>query len=268
MKKEFEEIFIRAGLEYVTALDFEDCRVINPRLLNKLSFSPKSVIAFLVPYFVDEPLNFSAYAASLDYHTVINEIGKGLLGELGALNPKNSFALFADHSPIDERGAAAFGGLGIIGDNRLLINEKYGTYVFIAEIISDLDVEAIGEAENKEIKYCEHCNRCKGACPSGALREPLNPCLSAITQKKGELSEEEIKIMLDADTVWGCDACQRVCPHNSSVALTPISAFYGERITRLTTAEIEKMSDEDFFVRAFSWRGKNTVLRNLKYLGY
>ena len=268
MDHQLNEIFLKSGIEYASALKYEDCREINPGLIKKLGFIPRSVIMFLLPYFVSIPQNFSAYASSVDYHILLNKIGEEILLELKKLYPENQFAIFGDHSPIDERKAAATCGLGIIGDNGLLINEKYGSYVFIGEFISDLEGESLGEIKREEIKYCEHCGKCKNACPTAALSNCENACLSAITQKKGELSEEEVSLMLSQNTVWGCDACQRACPYNSAPAFTPVSSFYTDRIDALSSADIERMSDEEFASRAFSWRGRNTILRNLKYLGY
>ena len=69
------------------------------------------------------------------------------------------------------------------------------------------------------------------------------------------------------DTAWGCDVCQEVCPHNLLPRLTPIELFKEGRIDCLTEELVEGMTKEEFASRAFAWRGKKTVLRNLKILG-
>jgi len=158
-------------------------------------------------------------------------------------------------------------GLGILGENGLLINEKYGSYVFISEIITDLPVSEISERALCKISVCEGCGACKVACPTGKLLGN-GECLSDLTQKRGEIDENTSKLMRKINTVWGCDECQRVCPHNFNKEKTPIADFYLDRIELLTTDDILNMSKAEFSTRAFSWRGKNTVLRNLKELGY
>ena len=65
------------------------------------------------------------------------------------------------------------------------------------------------------------------------------------------------------NTAWGCDLCQSSCPHNKSALQTPIEFFRRDRIQHLTSEAVEKMSKEEFKSRAFAWRGKRTLLRNL-----
>ena len=265
---QLKNVFSEINVEFFSTIKYCDCRVINLGLSKNLDFQPKSATLFLLPYYVDFAENFSVYAASRDYHLIVKEIGEIILPKLSAAFPDNNFAIFGDHSPIDERRAAASAGLGVFGDNGLLINEKYGSYVFIAEIISDVSPELLGLEDNKEIGYCEHCGLCRSACPTAILGGGSCDCLSAITQRKGELTESEVEIMKSCNTVWGCDVCQRVCPHNKDAKVTPISLFHDDRITRLSTDTVEAMSNAEFSKRAFSWRGKKTILRNLKLLGY
>ena len=73
--------------------------------------------------------------------------------------------------------------------------------------------------------------------------------------------------MRKCDTVWGCDACQLACPHNRAVLAaekdTAIPYFRENRQIRLDTAALEAMTDQEFSARAYAWRGKNTIRRNL-----
>ena len=85
---------------------------------------------------------------------------------------------------------------------------------------------------------CEDCGRCKTACPTGILRGEGKDCLSAITQKKGELTHEEERLILENNTVWGCDACQSCCPYTirakaRGTVYTPIPYFKEECIIEL-----------------------------------
>ena len=105
------------------------------------------------------------------------------------------------------------------------------------------------------------------------IKCPMNiegcDCLSAISQKKGKLTEEERNLLIKYDTVWGCDICQEVCPHTKRAIseksiYTPIDFFYQNRIELLTKEKIMSMSDDEFSSRAFSWRGRETIMRNIE----
>ena len=267
MVSEINEFFKNQNIEYYSVLSYSDCRIIRSDIIERVGFVPKSVIVFLIPYYSGEAVNISRYAVSLDYHIIVKELTEKLINKLKGLYPKNSFAGYGDHSPIDERHAALIGNLGILGENRLLINEKYGSYVFIAEVICDVDESEIGICAPAEIRRCEGCGLCKKECPTGRLSHG-GECLSAITQRKGELLHSEIDLMRKVNTVWGCDVCQTVCPYNKSPKLTPISFFYKERIELLTTQRLLSMTDEEFKRRAYSWRKRATLERNLEKLGY
>ena len=92
------------------------------------------------------------------------------------------------------------------------------------------------------------------------------PCLSALTQKKGELTTEEEEAILRGGLAWGCDACQLACPHNIRVLReelnTRIPYFAEDRLTRLDSQILSHMSDEAFATRAYAWRGRKVIQRN------
>ena len=260
--------FDEEKIEYYAVLPYEEAREINSGLREKCGFSPKSVIVYLLPYYAGESENMSVYSASLDYHIAIKEISARLGDYLASLYPECNCRGFGDHSPIDERRAAVSAGLGIIGDNGLIINEKYGSYIFIADMLTDIEGEELGAVQPREASHCIHCGACKRACPTGILSGDGCDCLSAITQKKGELSESEAELMRKFNTVWGCDECQKACPYNKSPNITPIEFFHRDRIPKLTSEILNGMSKEEFTKRAFAWRGRKTVERNLELLDY
>lgn len=266
MRELIDKFFEKEKIEYYSALRYSDCRESAPWIIERESFKPRSVLVFLVPYYTGETLNISRYAAAYDYHIYIKEISDRLISALSGEYPEYHFRGYGDHSPIDERSAAAVSGLGIIGKNGLLINEKYGSYVFIADIVSDIDPELVGAEDPKDVRFCSNCGACIKACPTGILGGEGKDCLSAITQRKGELTEEECKLMRRYNTAWGCDECQSHCPYNKSPKLTPIDFFYQNRIIELTSSILSGMDKSEFQKRAFSWRGRKTVERNLAVL--
>ena len=187
---------------------------------------------------------------------------------LGERYPGGSFVPFVDASPFAEVTAAALAGLGVVGKNNLLITEKYGSYVFIGTIATDLALES----RSHTVRACIGCNACISACPGGALTDggfDASRCLSDITQRKGGLTESETALIRACNTAWGCDICQSVCPMNQSAAFTDIAEFGSDLICTLKPSDIPPTQAEFRRVygrRAFSWRGRAPIARNLELL--
>ena len=267
MTEKIKKLLLSVGIEYFAVLDYGDCRVSSVEIMGRESFEPRSVIIYLVPYYGGECVNLSRYAASLDYHLAIGEINTAISGLLSDNFPSSHSKGYGDHSPIDERHAALISGLGFVGDNGLLINEKYGSYVFIGDLITDIPPEQLGAESPKPVKHCHGCGACNRACPTGILRGEGTDCLSAITQRKGELCENEAELMRKYNTAWGCDLCQSVCPYNAEPVKTPVEFFYRDRIECLTEDTLAAMDKSALRARAFGWRGRAVLERNLEILG-
>ena len=257
----------KKNIDLVGALPLSACRITRPYLLERAKIQDGTVFMLAVPYYTpacDDPKRcISAYAVSRDYHLFFEELYGELLPLLTEQFPNNRFAAFADHSPISELHAAVRAGLGVIGKNGLILTEKYGSYVFLGEIITDLHIPC----DVKDVKFCEDCGACENACPS--IVNEKSVCLSTLSQKKGDLSEEEKNLLLSTNTVWGCDRCQECCPYNqrakkAGTIYSPIAFFNQETLPSPTAEDIEDMSDETFSARAYSWRGRETILRNLR----
>lgn len=261
-----KESFLRLGIEYFSVLDYKYARETAEHIRLRSGVLPRSVIVYLLPYYGGECQNISRYSASLDYHIAASEIGEAVISDLRRSFPDMKGAAFGDHSPIDERHAALISGLGVLGDNGLIINEKYGSYVFIGDIVTDISPELLGAREPVVPARCEGCGACKAACPTGILRGEGDACLSAITQKKGELSEAERALMIKCGTAWGCDICQEFCPHNFCPKITPVEFFKNDRIDRLTKECLSEMTEAELRKRAFGWRGRGVLERNLEVL--
>lgn len=255
------------NIDLVSCISLDDCEITRSYLLEKKGIENGSVIIFAVPYYSDDSntkSNISSYAISRDYHLFFASVFEDILGKLKQKYPENKFAGFTDHSPINEIKAAAASGLGVIGKNHLLITEKYSSYVFIGEIITD----AILPSSKNDIGFCISCGRCESACPVGM---DIKKCLSFITQKKTDLTFEETILIKEHGCVWGCDICQKVCPHtrsaiNNCTIYTNINFFKENRTPILTSELLENMSDEEFSSRAYSWRGKKVIERNLEII--
>lgn len=261
-KMTLTEIMKKHGIQ-AAGIPFGSCRLTRGYKLRRVGFEPRSVYFGLIPYYTREcdlPRSVSAYAVSKDYHLFIEETGALIEKEAKEAFPGAGFAVFGDSSPFDERDGAARAGLGVIGRNGMLITEKYSSYVFIFEIVSDVPPDR----EPVEPGRCPGCGRCAAACPFGMTGEN---CLSAITQKKGGLDEKEKETVLRYGSVWGCDICQEVCPYTAAAKkagtiYTDIPFFTG---TALRFPDEKTLADsDDFAQRAYSWRPKDVILRNIR----
>lgn len=231
-------------------------------------YDGKTAIVCLFPYFTGESAgNLSLYARSRDYHIVIKEKLRVLSSFIKTLSPDASFDIFADIGPLVDRKLAYRAGLGFYGKNSMLINPDFGSYFFIGYILTDI----LLESDSPLGTNCLSCNKCILACPGGALKEKfdISKCASHISQKKGALTKEEENILKKSKSVFGCDICQRVCPHNN-ISKTAMKEFSEDLIFSVTLEDIEALSNRAFMRkykdRAFSWRGREVLVRNLHIL--
>jgi epoxyqueuosine reductase len=186
----------------------------------KLVDEARSVIVVLQNYYPEEPLPadadylISRYAYGTDYHFVIKEKLRKLQEFIHQNISTHASRAFTDSAPVLERAWAVKAGLGWIGKNSMLITPRNGSYFFIGEILTDLEL-AYDKASGGD--YCGDCTRCIDACPTQAIgldrMIDSRSCISYLTiEKKGELPEEfkgEYK-----QWIFGCDICQEVCPWN------------------------------------------------------
>ncbi len=264
LDKRITDEFAEHNIEYVSAIPFEKCRIINERKLCTLGFTPRTVIIFAVPYFTGlHSGNISLYAMCKDYHLYFKSLFVCLESRLAEFFPNANFKGFADSSPIDEVTAAGQAGIGLIGKNRMLITEKYSSFVFLGSLLSDISFESVSSEADFSPCYCTGCGKCTESCPT--LK--CGCCLSELTQKKGELSELEKEYMKNCGYAWGCDICQLACPYTekmiASGTVTPIDFFKNDLVFSLSKDLIQNTDRECFSQRAFSWRGKAVLLRNL-----
>ena len=256
-------------------LPFSVCRVTRPDKLSAYGFAPgevRSALMLLVPYnpggglTAEYARNVSLYAVGRDYHDYFKGFFSRVCTKLEALCPGFRFSGSADNAPIDERHAAASAGLGRYGDNGLLINDTYGTYVFIGEILTDAEPETLGTVSVCTPEGCEHCGACSAACPMKHNPYGLSECLSAVTQTKKLNDRTRLDYIRYYGSAWGCDRCQSVCPHNRGAKETPVPYYREALIPFLSAERLSRMSDEEFSARAYAWRGRPCIERNLVML--
>jgi len=233
----------------------------------KLVEEAKSIISILYNYFpekkqTENTYKISKYAYGKDYHYVIKEKLFELLEfiktEFGDVNGR----AFVDSAPVMDRVWAAKSGLGWIGKNTNLISKEFGSFVFIGELIVDLELEPDNPPEKD---YCGTCTKCIDACPTKALspyKIDARKCISYLTiEKKGEIPEE-FKGKWN-EWIFGCDICQDVCPWNSKAIFHNEKQFVITDLLQNMTKKNWLNLDKSSFKRIF----KNSPLERTKFEG-
>lgn len=249
--------------------EFEEKEI--EKRINPYLYMPegKTILSIAFPYYQGEEVNngFSIYTQRIDYHRVVKKYLQLISDYIASLGGKSM--CFVDSNALPERYIAYLTGIGFIGRNNMLITKKYGSYVFLGEIITDLEIECTEERKGEELsKYmeCEACTACISECPTKSINKVrCNPniCLSYITQKK-DVTDQEIRLL--KGNIFGCDFCQLRCPYNEAATISPLADFATLEYM-LEDAETYAHMDNKYFKEKISstscgWRGKNVIRRN------
>ena len=238
----------------------------NPALLVE---GAKTVVVLLSNYTPKETQKDPAapvvarYAYGQDYHFVIKDKLKLLYDFIKKeIYPKLEGRYFVDSAPVLERSLAVKAGLGWIGKNTHLVHKELGSYVFISELIINLELtygQPIKEA-------CGTCTRCVDACPTGALVSDktldAGKCISYLTIENKEEIPEDFKGKFE-NRVFGCDICQEVCPwtRKSKPHITP-ELHPVTKILELTKDDWHNLTQTEF-----SEIFGKSALKRTKYIG-
>ena len=258
--EQIKEIFSKCNLSIYGFCSYSSVgQPLSVRSAERIPKNAKSVFTFLFPYKTpfEGERNLSRYCIGKDYHDINKKKLSKAAEMLKAAFPQDEFVPFCDASPIRECLAAYQSGLGYLGKNSLIIHPEYGSYCFIGEIVTTLALPSY----NSPLGFCKDCGACTKACPSGALSKggvDTSKCLSALTQKKGELSEAEVSLIKKGGLVWGCDVCSDVCPMNKCAKDTPIEEFKQNLMPYLTKEKVSESGE-----RAYGYKGKQILLRNI-----
>ncbi|MBE6688487.1 MAG: epoxyqueuosine reductase [Ruminococcaceae bacterium] len=249
-----KDFFKNENIEFYAVLPADSAEIINTSRQSETE-GFKSIIVFLMPYktHLSPSRNLARFASARDYHLYASR----LFERFEVFFP--NCRCYCDNSPVNEKLLAARAGLGVIGDNTLLINEKYGSFVFIGEIFLKEKFENYTPLHT--VRKCISCGACKKACP---VELDFSRCISAINQKK-KISPDEQEIIRTSQYKWGCDHCQDVCPYNLNAPETPIDFFKNEILDNLTAEKLDIiLQNGSFSQRAYAWRGEKTVRRNIE----
>jgi epoxyqueuosine reductase len=267
-----DKIRLKQRLGYQSELENYDLeKRLNPKLLMP---GAETIIVIGLAYpksckrlekLKKEEVYFSSSSWGTDYHIVLTEKLEKLAQYIKLLEPNLEYKIAVDKSPLDDRFLAYKAGLGFYGKNNLLINQEYGSYIFLGSLLINIDLPK----DKPVTKSCLDCNLCKEACPTGAITDDgvlnSNLCLSYITQKKGELTLEEESLF--TKSIYGCDICQRVCPHNKKIDSHHHVEFEPSDLEFINVKEYKKLSNKKFKDKygklSGAWRGKKIIERNI-----
>jgi len=188
----------------------------------------------------------ASYAQGRDYHRVIKQRMRRLVEELSRrLETELAARWYVDDGPMLDRAAASRSGLGWFGKNTNILSPDLGSWIFLGQIITDLELEPDPPLQ----KSCGSCVRCIEACPTGAIVGPYvldnTRCISFQTiENRGAIPRELRPLMMD--WIFGCDICQEVCPVNRKAVPTREPAFQRGDLATLDLLQLLSLTEEEF----------------------
>lgn len=254
------EAWVEAGYHGEMGYLARPDRLARRRDLNVILEGVQSVILVALPYWPDtlpdaqeDPARgaVSCYAWGRDYHKILEKklkhLGKWLQSEADA-----EVKYYVDHGAVQERELAARAGMGFIGKHTLLIHPRYGSGVFLGELLTTLPLPP---DQAPPMPDCGSCQKCLDACPTDAFLGPYKldarRCISYLTiELKGSIPKELRPLI--GNRIYGCDICQQVCPWNRFVGAgeSPLFGSPPEEVTAPKLRELMQL-DEASFARRF-----------------
>ncbi|MHB8481222.1 MAG: tRNA epoxyqueuosine(34) reductase QueG [Nitrospiria bacterium] len=225
----------------------------------------RSIVVAGLNYYISERVeNFhgfkiSRYAWGVDYHLLMEEKLRQLTDYILCLLPSAKAKYYVDTGPVMEKPWAQKAGLGWIGKNTNLISPDHGSYLFLGEVLLDVELDY----DYPGVDLCGNCSLCIQACPTDALTPyalDSTKCVSYLTiEKKGDIPPDVQKGI--GEWIYGCDDCQEVCPWNASPRVTEEPCFHDFN-PALETLSLESLREADF-----NDSFKKSPIKRIKYQG-
>ena len=229
----------------------------------------KSVISLAYNYYSNvrqidpEAPQISMYAYGKDYHKVVKKKLQQMLEWMKTSFGNINSRVFVDSAPVLERDLVRRSGCGRMSKNTLIIHPKKGSWFFLADIITDLEMVY----EQQLSDYCGTCTRCIDACPTEAIHEDGylmdgSKCISYLTIELKKKLPLEYKDKME-NWMFGCDICQQVCPWNRFAESHSEPAFLPkEKLISMSKEEWHDLS-EPLFDELF----EGSAVKRTKYEG-
>jgi epoxyqueuosine reductase len=236
-----------AQMEWMANPKRQDIKLVMPEV--------RSLICVALNYYTPhqhskdkEHGKISRYGWGRDYHKVVHKKLKQLATWLESQHEGIKARYYADTGPVQDKMWAQKAGIGWIAKNGNVITREYGSWVFLGEVLINIDLES----DRPATQHCGTCTRCIEACPTEAITEPFvvdaNKCIAYHTiENRAETLPENIAKNLQG-WVAGCDICQDVCPWNQSFAqitdVTEFQPYPGNLAPKLI--ELAQITDEEW----------------------
>jgi epoxyqueuosine reductase len=257
---------------YQAGMDYMQRNLDKRKNVSLILENAKSVISLGMNYYTEEGFShnknagkISRYAWGKDYHLVIWELLDKLVEELKLIDPHFSAKSYVDTGPVMDKSWAVKAGLGWLGKHSNVINKDYGSWFFIATLITNYEF-----TYNLQIPdFCGTCRKCIDACPTNAIVSEYvvdsNKCISFLTIENKKEIPENFLGKFD-NWLFGCDICQDVCPWNVKFAQpTHDPGFFPKHGHKeILLDEIISMNEEEFDRLFFDSPVKRAKLKGLK----
>jgi epoxyqueuosine reductase len=241
------ELGYHADMEWMANPKRQDIRLVMPEV--------RSLVCVALNYYTadqrpegEEYAKISRYGWGRDYHKVLHKKLKQLATWLESWSEGVKARYYADTGPVSDKVWAQKAGIGWIAKNGNVITREYGSWVFLGEILTNIELES----DRPATEHCGTCTRCLEACPTGAITEPFvvdaNRCIAyhTIENRADKLPETLIPHL--QGWVAGCDICQDVCPWNQRFAqisdVTDFRPYAGNLAPKLV--ELAQISDQEW----------------------
>ena len=277
LEKETEHLTQWLDNNYQAGMDYMDKNLEKRKDVKKILPNAKSVISLGLNYYSPDSYSesdsngkacqpvgkVSRYAWGKDYHLIIWAMLDELEEELKQIDPNFQSISYVDTGPVMDKAWAVRAGIGWLGKHTNVINREIGSWLFIANIITNTEFEYSEQIPD----FCGSCTACLDACPTGAIVQEYvvdaNKCISYLTiENKGEISEG-FKGKFD-NWIFGCDICQDVCPWNQKFPVETLIKDFHSKNTELSLDEVIGMNEEIFIEKFLTSPIKRAKLSGLK----
>lgn len=209
----------------------------------------------------------ASYATYEDYHTVLKRKARELMTNLGNKVPISfKYRIFVDSAPVMEKDNAFMAGAGWIGRNSLLISPKFGSFLFLGCILTDLEIQP-SQPFSRDL--CGECQKCIHACPTGCITNHhsinASQCVSYFTIEHKGIVPREMRSKI-GNRIFGCDICQNVCPINRT--LKNNSQNHQTVLIQEVEAEVNLLEEIELDETAFKEKYGQTPVSRATHKGF
>ena len=258
--------------KYQAGMKYMERNIEKRKDVSEILENAKTVISLAVNYYTNHKHSgnpnkgkISRYAWGKDYHLLIWDMLEKLETSLKKIEPDLECKSYVDTGPVMDKAWAVKAGIGWMGKHSNVINRKYGSWFFIANIITNYEFDYFERQQD----FCGSCKACIEACPTDAIVQPYvvdsNKCISYLTiENKGEIDNKFAGKF--EGWLFGCDICQDVCPWNKkfsqNTVLKEFQPVNGK--TELNLDEVLNMENKEFKTRFAQSPVLRTKLKGLK----